>query len=119
VATINRKLTGWSNYFYLGPVSNAYRAVDSHVNRRLRQWLCKKHKVRGTGMSHFPDDYLYQALGLVRLRVRTRNFPWARARLLVRKPDAGNPHVRFDEREVETEYGEASEAPATERVGNR
>ncbi len=38
---------------------------------------------------------------------------------LVREPDAGNPHVRFDEREVETEYGIASEAPATERVGNR
>ncbi len=38
---------------------------------------------------------------------------------LVREPDAGNPHVRFDEREVETEQGKASEAPATERVGNR
>ena len=24
---------------------------------------------------------------------------------LVRKPDAGNPHVRFDERDVETEHG--------------
>ena len=23
----------------------------------------------------------------------------------VREPDAGNPHVRFDEREVETEHG--------------
>ncbi len=38
---------------------------------------------------------------------------------LVREPDAGNPHVRFDEREVETEQGKAGEAPATERVGNR
>ncbi len=38
---------------------------------------------------------------------------------LVRDPDAGNPHVRFDEREVETEHGKASEAPTTERVGNR
>ncbi len=37
---------------------------------------------------------------------------------LVREPDAGNPHVRFDEREVETEHGTASEAPTTERVGN-
>ncbi len=38
---------------------------------------------------------------------------------LVGKPDAGNPHVRFDEREVETEHGAASEAPADERAGNR
>ena len=35
------------------------------------------------------------------------------------EPCARNPHARFDEREVETEYGEASEAPTTERVGNR
>ncbi len=36
---------------------------------------------------------------------------------LVREPDAGNPPVRFDEREVETEHGLASEAPTNERVG--
>jgi hypothetical protein len=35
------------------------------------------------------------------------------------KPDAVNLHVRFDERDVETEHGEASEAPADERAGNR
>jgi group II intron reverse transcriptase/maturase len=73
VAIINRKLNGWSNYFRLGPVSNAYRAVDNHVKRRLRRWLCKKHKVRGAGTSRFPDDYLYQTIGLdVDPRIRLR-----------------------------------------------
>jgi hypothetical protein len=38
---------------------------------------------------------------------------------LVREPDAVNPPVRFDEREVETEHGAASEAPASESAGNR
>jgi len=38
---------------------------------------------------------------------------------LLREPDAGNPPVRFDERDVETEQGELSEAPADERAGNR
>jgi hypothetical protein len=38
---------------------------------------------------------------------------------LVRKPGAGKPHAGFDERDVKTEHGEASEAPATERAGNR
>ena len=38
---------------------------------------------------------------------------------LVREPDAGDPHVRFDERGRETEHGVATEAPATERAGNR
>jgi len=38
---------------------------------------------------------------------------------LFREPDAGKPPVRFDERDVETEHGLASEAPADERAGNR
>ena len=38
---------------------------------------------------------------------------------LLREPDAGNLHVRFDERDVETEHGTAIEAPADERAGNR
>ena len=37
--------------------------------------------------------------------------------ILLREPDAGKPHVRFDEREVETEQGRAREAPADERAG--
>ena len=75
VAAINRKLTGWSNDFCLGQVSRAYGAVDYHVVRRLRQWLCRKHKVRGAGLSRFSAEYLYLELGLVRLRWTKRNFP--------------------------------------------
>jgi hypothetical protein len=45
VAELNRVLTGWSNYFCLGLVSKAYRAIDTHVMERLRRWLCKKHKI--------------------------------------------------------------------------
>ena len=79
MAAINRKLTGWSNYFCLGPVSKAYAAVDRHACRRLRQWLCKKHKVRGAGTSRYPDNYLYHELGMVQLRAKKQTFPWATA----------------------------------------
>ncbi len=79
VARLNRQLRGWANYFCLGPVSRAYRAVDSYVTKRLRRWLCKKHKVPGAGTSRFPDEYLYQELGLIRLPKLTRNLPWAKA----------------------------------------
>jgi len=34
------------------------------------------------------------------------------------EPDAANPHVRFDERAMETEQGLDTEAPPTERGGN-
>jgi hypothetical protein len=30
-------------------------------------------------MSRFPDRYLHEVLGLVRLSDRTRDFPWAKA----------------------------------------
>lgn len=79
VGRINRRLRGWSNYFCLGPVSKAYRAVDRHTARRLRQWLRRKHKVQSRGTARFPDAYLYQTLHLVRLAERTRNFAWANA----------------------------------------
>ena len=78
IGQINRKLSGWSNYFCLGPVSKAYAAVDNHCCHRLRQWLCAKHKVPGQGTSRFPDDYLYEELNLIRLRAKTRNCPWAK-----------------------------------------
>jgi group II intron reverse transcriptase/maturase len=79
VANLNRVLIGWSNYFCLGSVSKAYQAVDQHVRRRLRRWLCVKHKAPGSGTSRFPDAYLHQELGLVCLSRRTRNFSWATA----------------------------------------
>jgi group II intron reverse transcriptase/maturase len=77
VGGLNRKLNGWANYFCLGPVSPAYRAINTHVTRRLRRWLCKKHKVRGSGWSRYPDQYLHEQLGLVCLPQRIRSFPWA------------------------------------------
>jgi RNA-directed DNA polymerase len=80
VRILNRKLIGWSNYFSLGPVSPAYRAVDAHTRYRLRQWLRRKHQGQSRpGVMSYPDEYLYDSLGLVRLERRTRSFPWAQA----------------------------------------
>jgi group II intron reverse transcriptase/maturase len=79
VMTLNRILVGWANYFSLGPVSKAYRAVDRHATARLRRWLRKKHQHPGQGTARFPDEHLYDVLGLQRLSLRTRDFPWAKA----------------------------------------
>lgn len=79
VADLNRVLIGWANYFCLGPVSKAYRAVDSHARERLRRWLCKKHKQSGHGRARYPDAQLHEVLGLQRLSGRTHGLPWAKA----------------------------------------
>ena len=73
----NRKLVGWANYFCRGPVSKAYRAVEEHTRRRLRQWLCAKHQVHGSGTMRYSDATLHEGLGWVRLTRRTASFPWA------------------------------------------
>jgi RNA-directed DNA polymerase len=77
VGKLNRMMTGWANYFCLGPVSKAYRAVEQHARKRLRQWLCTKYKVAWPATKQFPEAALHDGLGLVRLTTRTRSLPWA------------------------------------------
>jgi hypothetical protein len=79
VSRINRKLVGWANYFSLGPVSKAYRTIDVYTERRLRRWLCQKHKVHDHNRHQFEQEHLHGKLGLVRLCRRTHDFPWANA----------------------------------------
>jgi len=77
IATLNRMMIGWTNYFCLGPASKAYRAIERHARKRLRQWLCAKHKVRWPARKRFPEAGLHEVMGLVRLTARTRNVPRA------------------------------------------
>jgi len=74
ITTLNRIMIGWANYFCLGPVSNAYRAIDRHARRRLRQWLCAKHKLRWPATRRYPEAALHRQLGLVELSTRRSAF---------------------------------------------
>ena len=98
-------MVGWANYFCLGPVSKAYAAVDNHARRRLRQWLCNKHKVQGKELHASPTSTCTRHWAWSDCRYERATFRGRKHECLVRKPDAGNPHVRFDERGVETEHG--------------
>ena len=74
VTKLNQMMNGWANYFCLGSASKAYRAVDQHACKRLRQWLCAKHKVSWPAIGKFPHAGLNTTFGLVRLDQRTRSF---------------------------------------------
>ncbi len=78
VERLNRTIVGWANYFCLGQVSPAYSAVNQHAVRRLRQWLCRKHKTRFGKFVHFPDARLYDEYGLTRLTRQTIGLPSAK-----------------------------------------
>jgi RNA-directed DNA polymerase len=79
VTGLNRVLVGWANYYSLGPVYKAYRAIDRYTPLRLRRWLCNKHKISNTGARRFPYEYLYDTLGLVQLQSLARSLPRAKA----------------------------------------
>ena len=65
--------------FNQGPVLPTYKLVRWYVQRRLQRWLVRRSRQAGTGYRQYPDEYLYETLGLYALPRRRSDLPSAKA----------------------------------------
>jgi hypothetical protein len=70
VGRLNTLWRGWANSFCLGTVTAAYHKVTAHACYRLRRWLVRKYRLRGSQRTRLADRYLHEELGLLRLQRR-------------------------------------------------
>lgn len=67
IKVLNAKIGGWAGYFNQGPVVHIYKRIQTYTDGRLRRWLMRRRKKRGTGYRQYPDEVLYGKLGLIQL----------------------------------------------------
>jgi RNA-directed DNA polymerase len=76
VMQLNRKVRGWTNYFYYGHCGKEMSKLRNFLVERLRGFLRRKHRERNRGYQAFPYDYLHETLGLFKIPTTT---PWLQA----------------------------------------
>jgi hypothetical protein len=104
IARLNPVLRGWGNYFRTGNASDCFNSLDTHLHKRLRGFMFKRcgGKPRAGQAKAWTPNWFW-AHGLHRF-LGTVRYPKL-CKLPVKtpvKPYAGNPHVRFERRRVET-----------------
>lgn len=60
IAAVNRRLIGWANYFNIGSLSRAYRAVDKYLYEALRRFLGRRHRASAQGLLQYSYRFLKQ-----------------------------------------------------------
>ena len=103
VDKLNRMMIGWANYFCLGPVSKAYSAVDHARPPEAASVAMRQTQRAAAGIQTVPGSVSALCVWLGPVTTPDREPSVGESVSLFREPDAGNPPVRFDEREQETE----------------
>ena len=73
IVKLNETIRGWANYFYYGNCSKSFTHVKNYAEERVRMYMRRKHRLRGRGYSRYPNEYLYNILGLYKIPTTA---PW-------------------------------------------
>lgn len=104
IGAVNPVLRGWGNYFRTGNAATKFNQLDLDVHRRLKTWMRRRRgrNLRAGALEEWTPNWFW-AQGLHRM-LGTIRYP-QQCKLRVKtpvKPYAGNRHVRFERRRVET-----------------
>jgi group II intron reverse transcriptase/maturase len=75
VDELNQVIRGWTNYYNVGQVSNAFRKLNVHCVGRFRQWLRRRHKWKTKGYKKWPDWKLRKIYGLLDVTTLIPKYP--------------------------------------------
>ena len=67
IPALNRKVKGWSAYFHYANSTKTFGMMQRYLCQRVRKWLWRKHKRKGSAYERFPDATLYQHYQLWKL----------------------------------------------------
>lgn len=69
IGEVNASLRGWSGYFHYKNSSSRFIALKSYVAERVRVHLRRRYKLysRAQAYQRFPDEVLYNRLGLFKV----------------------------------------------------
>jgi RNA-directed DNA polymerase len=73
VASLNRVLRGWANYFSYGSVLAVRAKLDRFVYDRVRRFLVRRCKLRTAGTRRYPLSYVFGELGVLSLPTLPRS----------------------------------------------
>jgi group II intron reverse transcriptase/maturase len=67
IRSVNRKVKGWSAYFHFGNSTRAFQRMQQYVCGKVRRWLWRRHRCKGSQWERFPDELLYRQYKLWKL----------------------------------------------------